>query len=59
MAQSSTVDQAVVAAIVTEVTNVLSFGGKMNSSISLDGFSATISVEATLAPDVPELVKVP
>lgn len=57
MAQSPTVDQAVVAAIVTEVTNVLTFGGKMDSTISLDGFSATISVQATLAPDVPELAK--
>ena len=58
MAQSPQVDKDVVAAIVTEVTNVLTSGGDMNSTINLDGFSATISVKATLAPDVPVLDKV-
>ncbi len=58
MAASSTVDQAVVTAIVAEVTNVLSFGGKMDMSINLDGFQATVSVTAVLAPDAPVLKSV-
>lgn len=58
MAQSTTVDKAVVDALVVEATSILSNGGKMNVSLSLDGFSCTVAIEATVAPDVPVLATV-
>ncbi len=58
MAASSTVDQAVVQAIITEATAILTNGGTMDVTLTLDGFNATISIKAQVAPDAPVLAKV-
>jgi hypothetical protein len=45
----------IVGAIVTEVTDVLTIGGKADISVAIEGFTARVSVEAQIAPATPVL----